>query len=505
MSVLLAFLLIFAMLVEGLRSGPAPEYVVYPRLLEARGINGEKILQISEQLSLRLEKSSAIAEKLVVSSLNGAEQVETIVDGKEVEKNIYHDKNQMAAVSLSEQNGTVQVTGALGRTLRIAPLPLMGRCEAGCGAHRIFEIEEAEEYKNDFIAPAERNAFGRRPIYPSTQIPSVFFVEVAMVFDQHHRKQFKTKESLLQYAGLTVQLINMRYDVTSDPKVQFVLVAVLEISGIKTVVAQDYAKPPGYNKRYVLLRPALLKLAWKVNTARIKFPGDLVTLVTSRDIASLDENGVLSSVVLGAAYIGQLCRFLRVAATEDMPHTFSMVSILTHEWGHLLGMVHDGDKPGYYTPAYKNLVCNPKDGYIMAPRANGARNGQWSECSLDQLKGFVRTLDQACLDVRSQTRYNINMTELPGAKITKEQLCRDSFPDFGPLIYVPDENISIRVRTPVTKVCVNLSCPQKDRKPSECYTWCCSERFGTCMEVVLVDGMQCKDGHHCLKQKCVKK
>ncbi|KAG0420203.1 hypothetical protein HPB47_003615, partial [Ixodes persulcatus] len=130
---------------------PSAEDVVFPRLLEARGINGEKLLHINDQLSLRLEKSSVIAEKLVVSSLNGAGQVDSIVDGKEVEKNIYHDTNQMAAVTVSEQNGTVQVTGALGRTLRIAPLPLLGKCEAGCGAHKIFEIEEPEEYKTDYI------------------------------------------------------------------------------------------------------------------------------------------------------------------------------------------------------------------------------------------------------------------------------------------------------------------------------------------------------------------
>ncbi|KAG0434852.1 hypothetical protein HPB47_018834, partial [Ixodes persulcatus] len=361
-------------------------------------------------------------------------------------------------------------TGALGRTLRIAPLPLMGRCEGGCGAHRIFEIEEPELYKNDYIVPAERNVLGRRRNQPAAQIPSVFLVEVAMVFDQHHRKQFKTKESILQYAGLTVQLINMRYDATSDPKVQFVLTAVLKISGIPTVVAQDYSRPRGYNKRYVILHPTLRKFATAVNRARIKFSADLVTLVTSRDLATINGNGRLSSLVLGAAYIGELCRYFRVAATEDMPHTFGMVNILTHEWGHMLGMVHDGDIARFYTSGYGNLVCDPNDGYTMAPTSNGARNGQWSLCSLDQLKGFVSTLDQYCLDVTSQTRYNINMTELPGANMTREQLCHDSFPDFGPLIY-------------------------KDWRPSECYTLCCSKRFVVCMEVVLVDGMPCEDGH----------
>ncbi|KAG0445578.1 hypothetical protein HPB47_013764, partial [Ixodes persulcatus] len=187
------------------------------------------------------------------------------------------------------------------------------------------------------------------------------------------------------------------------------------------------------------------------------------------DLASL-ENGTLENRVLGAAHTGTLCKYYRVAETEDMPHTYSMVTVLAHEWGHLLGMVHDGVKATYYTPAYEHVVCNPKDGYIMAPHLYGARNGQWSACSLAHLKGFVRTLDQACLDITSQTRYTINMRELPGAKITKKQLCHDSFPDFGPMTY-------------------------KTAKLSECSTMCCSKRFDTCMDVALVDGMKCKDGH----------
>ncbi|XP_029834344.2 disintegrin and metalloproteinase domain-containing protein 8 [Ixodes scapularis] len=482
---LLAFLFICAKIAEGLRSGPSTEYVVYPRLLEARGINGEKILHINDQLFLRLEKSSAIAEKLVVSSLNGAEQVDTIVDGKEVEKNIYHDKNQMAAVSVSEQNGTLQVTGALGRRLRIAPLPLMGRCEAGCGAHRIFEIEEPEGYNTDYTVPMKRNIFAKRQTRLAAEIPRVFFVEVAIVFDQHHREHFKTKESLLQYAAVTVQLVNMRYDVTSDPKVQFVLVAVIDLTGentiTRTLVAQDVLKPPGYTTRYTISGETLENLATAVNWGMINVTADLVTLVTSTDLADV-QRGTLFPGVAGAAYVGGLCNYYRVAETEDKPHTYSMVGLLVHEWGHSLGMVHDGDRAVYSTPAYKYVVCDPREGYIMAPVANGARNGQWSKCSLAHLQGFVRTLGNACFDVTSQKNYTINMTDLPGANMTKKQLCHDTFPDFGPMTFYDYTGML-----------------------PECTTVCCSQFFRTCMQTVLTDGMECKHGHHCVKHRCVKK
>ncbi|XP_040066337.1 zinc metalloproteinase/disintegrin-like [Ixodes scapularis] len=437
MSRLLALLLISATLAEGLRSGLSAEYVVYPRLLEARGTNGEKILQITEQLSLSLEKSSAIADKLVVSSTNGAEQVDSIVDGKEVVKNIYYDKSKMAAVSVSEQNGTVEVSGALGPTLRIAPLPLMGHHEGRYGAHKVFEIEEPEGHRIDYTAPMRQSIYNARSTRPAAQIPSVFLVEVAMVFDHHHRKQFKTTRSLLRYAGVTVQLVNMRFDVTSHPRVQFVLVAVLELTEMNTitreVVAQDKLKPRGYTKRYVWLKRTLKNLKDAVNSGRIEVTADLVTLVTSGDLAKI-EDGIFSNRVIGSARIGGVCHYCRVAQTEDQPHTYIMVSILAHEWGHSLGMVHDGLRAKYSTPAYRNVTCDPRAGYLMAPVTFGARMGQWSKCSLAHLKGFVRTLDQACFDVTSQTRYRINMKELPGTKMTKNQLCREAFPDFGPMI-----------------------------------------------------------------------
>ncbi|KAM7298541.1 uncharacterized protein ISCGN_019135 [Ixodes scapularis] len=140
-----------ATVAEGLKAGLSAEYVVYPRLLEARGMNGEKLLHIDEKLTLRLEKSSVVAKNLVVSTLNVDGQVDTLVDGREVEKDIYHDKSQMAAVSVTEKDGAVEVSGALGHTLRIAPLPLMGRSEDGQIAHKVFEIEEPAQYKTDYI------------------------------------------------------------------------------------------------------------------------------------------------------------------------------------------------------------------------------------------------------------------------------------------------------------------------------------------------------------------
>uniref|UniRef100_A0A147BXU4 Putative secreted metalloprotease n=1 Tax=Ixodes ricinus TaxID=34613 RepID=A0A147BXU4_IXORI len=336
MSALFAFLFSFAMTVEGLKAGPSAEYVVYPRILESRGMNGEKLLHINEKLTLRLEKISVLPRNFVVSSLYGAKQVDKVVDGREVEKNIYHDQSQMAAVSVTEKDGNVEVSGSLGHTLRIAPLPLMGRSTDGHIAHKVFEIEEPKEFKTDYI---------------------------------------------------------------------------------------------------------------------------------------------------GVAYLGGLCTIhLRVAQSEDRPHTHSMVPTLVHELGHSLGMVHDGDKPVYSTPGNEYRICSASDGFTMAPVANGPRNGQWSRCSLDHVRAFVRTLQKACFDLLSLNHYTINMTVLPGERITKLDLCKRTFPGFA-----------------------GMSVHSKSQNSRECYTWCCPQGYRSCLKAPLTDGMDCIYGYYCVKHQCVRK
>uniref|UniRef100_A0A0K8R3Y3 Putative metalloprotease n=1 Tax=Ixodes ricinus TaxID=34613 RepID=A0A0K8R3Y3_IXORI len=451
-------------------------------------MNGTKLLQVNEKITLHLEKSSVLAENLVVSTLNGDDQVDTLVDGRELEKDIYHDQSQMAAVSVTEKDGTVEVRGSLGHTLRIAPLPLMGRSEDGHMAHKVFEIEDPVEFKTDYIVPSERNIpLRRQPIRPQVNIPDLFLAEVYFIFDEQHSKHFHGESSLLKYAALTVQMINLRYAVMKNPRVQFVLVGVATITGrdsITQIVEDlDDLRPLTHRKKYVLSQKTLEKLADAVYTNKIKAVADLTVLVTSFDLADY-ENGQLSNTVLGVAYLGGMCSIrLRAAETEDTPHTYSMVSILVHELGHSLGMVHDGNKAVYSTPHFKNYVCDASAGYTMAPTAHGARNGQWSQCSVEHLRGFLGTLQQACFDILSAKYYTINMTRLPGADITKQQLCEKTYSSFNGMRVHPE----------------SLNAPH-------CKIWCCPSNYNNrCLQAHLTDGMECKRGSHCLKHQCVPK
>uniref|UniRef100_A0A0K8RBY7 Putative metalloprotease n=1 Tax=Ixodes ricinus TaxID=34613 RepID=A0A0K8RBY7_IXORI len=485
MSGFLASVLICAMVVEGLRAGPSAEYVVYPRLLQARAMNGTKLLQVNEKITLHLEKSSVLAENLVVSTLNGDEQVDTLVDGREVEKDIYHDQSQMAAVSVTEKDGTVEVRGSLGHTLRIVPLPLMGRSEDGHLAHKVFEIEEPMEFKTDYIVPSERNIpLRRQPIRPQVNIPETFFAEVSYCFrSEHHSRHFPDESSLLVYAALTIKMINLRYADITNPRVQFVLVGVATLKGRNSITEvvkdQDVLRPTTHTKEYMLSEKTLDNLANAVYTKKLNVIADVTVLVTELDLADY-KDGQLSNSVLGVAFLGGMCSVrLRVAETEDTPHTYSMVPILVHELGHSLGMVHDGDKAVYSTPAYKHYVCSARDGYTMAPVAHGARNGQWSRCSVEHLRGFLRTLQDACFQMLSAKHYTINMTRLPGAGITKQQLCEKTYSRFRGVRVHPESQNS-----------------------AECRIWCCPDDYNNrCLPAHLTDGMECTQGSHCVKHQ----
>uniref|UniRef100_V5H8I9 Putative tick metalloprotease n=1 Tax=Ixodes ricinus TaxID=34613 RepID=V5H8I9_IXORI len=84
-------------------SGPSAERVVYPRLLQARGANGEKLLHIRNGLTLHLEKTSVLAENFTLTTFERGNQIHTPMNGKDLEKNVYRDRNKAAAVSVEER------------------------------------------------------------------------------------------------------------------------------------------------------------------------------------------------------------------------------------------------------------------------------------------------------------------------------------------------------------------------------------------------------------------
>uniref|UniRef100_A0A0K8R903 Putative metalloprotease n=1 Tax=Ixodes ricinus TaxID=34613 RepID=A0A0K8R903_IXORI len=142
--------LICAIINVNVDCAPFPENIVYPKLLEARGIKGQKVLHIKDGLTLTLEKLSVLADSLVFTESNDGVATKTTMNGTELEKLLYRDRAKMAAVALEEKHSSIEVMGVLSDKLRIAPWPFMARSEEGHLAHRIYEVEPSMYHEDNY-------------------------------------------------------------------------------------------------------------------------------------------------------------------------------------------------------------------------------------------------------------------------------------------------------------------------------------------------------------------
>uniref|UniRef100_A0A0K8R3F6 Putative metalloprotease n=1 Tax=Ixodes ricinus TaxID=34613 RepID=A0A0K8R3F6_IXORI len=142
------------------------------------------------------------------------------MSGKELEKDLYHDKHHMAVLSIEEVDGGLEVKGVVSDELRIEPLPLEARSEDGRIAHKISRIEKADHYDDDYIvapdsAVSERSASSAQGTGLTAE---TVFVEVKILCDpRHHRHHhFKRKKETLVY--LAVSLVSVwkpRYSIAA--------------------------------------------------------------------------------------------------------------------------------------------------------------------------------------------------------------------------------------------------------------------------------------------------
>uniref|UniRef100_V5ICP2 Putative tick metalloprotease n=1 Tax=Ixodes ricinus TaxID=34613 RepID=V5ICP2_IXORI len=195
-------------------SAPSPGIVVYPRLLEARGLDAEKMLYVQDDIVLRLQKTSVLSESFVFRENLDGTRVDKIMNGKELEANMYHDRSRMASVTLEEKAGGVEVKGILSETLRIAPLPLSARSEDGHIPHEILQLEQRHRGRGKFQARS------------GLQHNDFFHAELKIVVDDNHRSAFGSDQDLVEYLAICMKLVNIRYEDTSDPTVQFLLTTV---------------------------------------------------------------------------------------------------------------------------------------------------------------------------------------------------------------------------------------------------------------------------------------
>ncbi|CAN8022841.1 unnamed protein product, partial [Ixodes persulcatus] len=217
------------------------------------------------------------------------------MSGKELEKDLYHDKYHMAVVSI-EVDGGLEVKGVLSDELRIEPLPLEARSEDGRIAHKISMIEKADHYDNDFLvtpdsAVSERS---RSSAQETGLTAETVRVEVKIVCDpRHHRHHhFKKPKEALVYLAVAMFSVNLRYAALTGPVVQFILTGVILLADYSHVVTVP-PTPDGFvNEQvgYLDSEESLKKLAYRFQTRKLNVTADLILFVTILDMLIMQNN-----------------------------------------------------------------------------------------------------------------------------------------------------------------------------------------------------------------------
>uniref|UniRef100_V5H2U7 Putative tick metalloprotease n=2 Tax=Ixodes ricinus TaxID=34613 RepID=V5H2U7_IXORI len=302
---------------------PFSEYIVYPKLLEAREINGQKVLHIKDGLTLTLKKLSVLADSLVFTESNGGVATEAIMNGTGLEGNLYQDREKMAAVAVEEIGCTIEVMGVLSDKLRIAPLPLMARSEEGHLALRIYEVEPSinhEEYDPalpDTLPEQQARTKRRTRAAFMNQVPDSFLVEVHVMVDEHHYKVFGRREHLVTYLALTFVLVNMRYEDTSGPNIQFLLTSIQKEQGFAQTFLEKDIDWPAANKTYADADQTFEHLLEKYGRSPADITVAVTGLILGDNVYDFDFN---DARVQGKARRGGVCNgSYNMVMVEDVP------------------------------------------------------------------------------------------------------------------------------------------------------------------------------------------
>lgn len=447
------------------------QHHVYPRILQERSTTGNLVVELGENITLNLQRSTVLAENLLfITSSKGLHEVETI-DTSEIQANIYHDTHYQSSLMVRKSEGNVEVEGIINDNLRIRPLPAGQRSTRGQMLHKIFEIELTKENLINTIPQAPRlrktnnhkKASGSpkesHPNKPPASSTGQFPVELHIISDQDHQREYKTNTELIAYLAIMLNAANLRYLDMANPKITFLLVGVTR--------SKDHVFAKNRNGE---IEAGEMLTGLNDYTKQGNVPGkhDVVYLMTGLDMIKFD-NGKKSNDIAGRAYISVVCTKGAVGEGEDKPHTYIGVNTLAHELAHTLGSKHDE------TPE-----CPWSEGYLMSYVDGGLRKYRLSKCTEKAIRKYVGELSQECIKVSSEHNYSKDYKKFPGQTVREHYFCKKLLKDKA-----NGQKISVR-------------------KPALCYVGCCAHFVGyvTCYKYKMLDGMTCAGGKTCKRGVC---
>uniref|UniRef100_L7LRD1 Putative tick salivary metalloprotease n=1 Tax=Rhipicephalus pulchellus TaxID=72859 RepID=L7LRD1_RHIPC len=391
--------------------------LVYPRLLEERSSDGEMVVKVHDDLTLNLRKGSVAARELRVLTEEYGRPVTRFYNGEDIERNLYEDEENVASLMVTKTGNGVRMEGLVSPSHRIKPMPVSQRSEDGTIPHEIHEIEHKEMLDKTltYRSKASQAAPRERAMWPRVNVPPVVTVEVFIVLDKWHHRNFSSTTHALWYLCVMVNSANMRYRDASNPGVRLLLTGVEKAENEYYVVTTS-------DDGYLFDDGTIPKFRLHAVRQKVAFgEPDVVYLMSGRNVFTFYE-GKVTDAGLGIGYVCGVCTDYYVALGEDNPGLFNGMHTFTHEVAHLLGAKHDGDGPNLDMPGHPGAKnCSWNLGHIMSYINKGPSHHRFSWCTLQQIRYVLSRAGERCWKILSQgtSVYNV----YPGMEVSFEKFC----------------------------------------------------------------------------------
>ncbi|XP_054921293.1 venom metalloproteinase antarease-like TtrivMP_A isoform X2 [Dermacentor andersoni] len=439
-------------------------FYVYPTILQERTNSKNLVLRLNSNLTLNLEKSSVLADNLLLVTSSHEGQVLDTVDTSAIQEVLYQDVHHQSSLVLRQREGVVEVEGIINHELRIKPLPQDERSLHDKILHKIYKVQEIHGTYIDKGHHSTKNKEEER----STNLEK-FTAEIHVISDSVHQKVFKNNEELIAYLAVMTNAVNLRYLDMKNPRVSYILVG----------ITRSKDDPFIRHKQGYLLAAGTLAALKEYNKAG-KVPGnpDMIYLVTGQDLARV-KDGKMDPAVTGLAALGAVCTQYAAGEGEDTARTYSGTHTMAHELAHIIGAPHDDGR-------YNDPECAWSQGYLMSYVDGGVKRYRLSRCSEDQIRAHVKKLGPECIEVKASQNYQKDHRKFPGQTMRDQFYCRTILKH--------------------TKGSRNRVVVKKDPQLSKiCKMDCCSMVHGytNCRRVNVPAGMACdRGGKTCKRGVC---
>ncbi|XP_077548570.1 venom metalloproteinase BumaMPs1-like [Haemaphysalis longicornis] len=411
--------------------------IVYPSIVEARWEDEYKVISVDKSTTLFLKQTSVLADTVLVTTSEGGNITQNMINGSEYNQHLYQDTGNGAAVLLHNTDDGLKLNGLISRDLRIEPLETLPRSRQGHVPHKISRTERRSiDRIRAKVAERTLPQFGAQYQHRQRFVESVR-PEAYLLSDSKHNKGM-AETQVVVYCAVFMTAVNLYYDELKWPTVRLILVGVY-VS--RTERDDGYVKMrEGYLDADQTLRGIV---TFKTST-RVLGNADMYMLLSGRDAAATVGNH-FSHFIQGLSYVAGACTVHNVGLAEDYVDSYAGVDRVAHEFGHLLGCVHDGDGPDPDIRGHQGSLsplCLPAHGYLMSPIDGGPKHYRFSPCCKTQMRLFFSTTNPTCLQETYPSGYSSLLPGvLPGKVTTTQRICETRHPKYKKRSYVQDARL----------------------------------------------------------------